>query len=39
MKEYPESAGLPDGQGRLPLHLAVETGLPYYEIIANIDTQ
>lgn len=26
LKEYPESAGLPDSQGRLPLHIAAEKG-------------
>jgi hypothetical protein len=39
LKEYPESAGLPDAEGRLPLHVAMEHNLPLpcFEIIANAE--
>jgi ankyrin repeat protein len=39
LNEFPESISIPDGQGRLPLHIAVEHGLPCYDILVNADSR
>jgi len=37
LQEHPESVHILDGQGRLPLHVAAEHGLPCYDIIADAE--
>ena len=37
IEEHPESVRFPDGQGRLPLHLAVEHGIPCYQILLDAE--
>jgi hypothetical protein len=35
--EYPEAAGIADGQGRLPLHIAMEHGLPCADLLLDAE--
>lgn len=37
LDEYPESINIPDGDGRLPLHIAIEHGLPCWQILADAE--
>ena len=37
LTEYPESVRIPDKEGRLPLHIAVEHGIPCYGILVDLE--
>lgn len=39
LHEYPESIGIPDQQGRLPLHIATEQKLPCYDVLVNTEAR
>jgi ankyrin repeat protein len=37
LEEYPEAAGIADGQGRLPLHIAMEHGQPCADLLLDAE--
>jgi hypothetical protein len=37
LEEYPEAAGIADGQGRLPLHIAMECGQSCADLLLDVE--